>query len=86
MIGTGLTVGASWIKPFSFTSLMIGIAIATVKATVVALFFMHLKYEDKLFYVTALFPILLFGIMMSFIMSDLYYVGEVTRVAEPHHH
>ncbi len=86
MIFTVITVAASWIKPFSFANLMIGLAIAMIKVSIVALFFMHLKYEDKLFYITALFPLLLFCIMLAFSMSDLYYVAEVPPAATPHSH
>ena len=75
MILTGVTVGASvaghhwdWNRQ---TAIWIGLAIAAVKATCVALIFMHLKQEQRIFYVVALFPFVLVGILITFTLGDL---------------
>ena len=41
---TGVTVAATWFDLGSW-SLVVAIAIATVKATLVAMYFMHLRYD-----------------------------------------
>ncbi len=75
MILTGVTVGASvlghkmnWNRQ---TAIWIGLAIAAVKATCVALIFMHLKQEQRIFYVVALFPFALIVVLITFTLGDL---------------
>ena len=75
MILTGVTVGASvlghkmeWNRQ---AAIWIGLAIAAVKATCVALIFMHLKQEQRIFYVVALFPFALITILITFTLGDL---------------
>jgi len=70
MVLTGVTVGAAFVElgPLNFP---VAIAIATFKATLVVLFFMHVKYSShltKLVVVTSLFFlfILLAETMMDF--------------------
>ncbi len=75
MVLTGLTVGASvlghkmeWNRQ---VAIWVGLAIAAVKASAVALIFMHLKQEQRIFYVVALFPFALIAILISFTLGDL---------------
>jgi cytochrome c oxidase subunit 4 len=60
-----------------FMNAVVAIAIASVKAFLVGAYFMHLKYDDKLFtlsmFVSVFFLVLLFG----FAIMDIY-----TRVPE----
>jgi len=65
---TGLTVGVSYVDLGSKVNLAIGLMIAATKATLVALFFMHLKHDgglDGYFYIAALFPLVLFFIVLT---------------------
>ncbi len=71
MVLTGVTVGAAFVElgPLNFP---VALAIATLKATLVVLFFMHVKYSShlvKLVIVTSLFflLILLGETMMDFV-------------------
>jgi hypothetical protein len=48
-------------------------------ATLVALFFMHLKYETKLLFTVALFPIVLFFIIIFALMPDIAFGGTNHR-------
>ena len=47
MVLTGITVGVSFVNlgPFNFP---VAVAIAVIKATLVVLFFMHVKYRSRL--------------------------------------
>ena len=53
LIGTGLTVWASFIDLGPWNP-VIALAIATTKAMLVVLFFMHVKYSTKLTKLTSL--------------------------------
>ena len=59
---TGVTVGASWLD-LGAVALWVALGIATVKATLVALYFMHLRYDRPIYgviLVAALLFVLLF--------------------------
>lgn len=51
-------------------ALLIAFVIASTKATLVALYFMHLKYEDLHTWLYVIFPITLVAIMMGGILLD----------------
>src|SRR5580658_9882716 len=51
LIGTAVTIGASYIDMGPWNP-VIAIAIACAKATLVVLFFMHIKYSSKLMKLT----------------------------------
>ncbi len=46
-------------------NLFVAMIIASVKATVVALFFMHLKFEDSITWVFALYPLFLLSLLIG---------------------
>ena len=50
MVLTIVTVGVSYLHLETHEAIMIAVAVATVEASLVALFFMHLKSERKLIY------------------------------------
>ncbi|MBX7058285.1 MAG: cytochrome C oxidase subunit IV family protein [Leptospirales bacterium] len=53
-------------------NISIAMAIATVKATLVLLYFMHMKYESKLVWGFGIaYPILLFCILLGFQVLDV---------------
>ena len=52
--------------------LYIAMAIATVKATLVALFFMHLKYERPLHVIVFLSAFAFVGVFISFALMDSF--------------
>ena len=70
LLGTGLTVFASTIDLGPFNAI-VALAIATTKAVLVVLFFMHVKYAHekitKLVIVTAIF---FFLILLALTMAD----------------
>lgn len=93
-----LTVITVWVAGFDFGNLNIVIAlgIASVKASIVALFFMHLKYEDWLTWAFAIYPLFLVGLLIGLTWSDVFYrdtsqydqlspAGQIQQM-EPGHH
>jgi len=68
---TGLTVyasridfGAAWIN------VLIAMLIATTKASLVGLWFMHLKFESRLIWLFVVFPIFLIALLIGFSIGD----------------
>ena len=73
---TVITVAASRVD-FGHLNTVIALAIASVKATLVLGYFMHLKYDDKLYWV-------IFGVSVFFLIV-LYFFSELdilTRVIQ----
>ena len=72
MVGTGLTV---WVAEHDFHSLnlLIALAIATLKAALVVMFFMHVKYSNRLITIAVcasiFWLVLLFGITLADYMT-----------------
>jgi len=46
--------------------------IASIKASIVALYFMHLKFEDSLTWVFALYPLSLLFLLIAMTMIDTF--------------
>jgi cytochrome c oxidase subunit 4 len=69
LVGTGLTVWASFVELGPWNP-VIALAIATAKATLVVLFFMHVKYSSKLTKLTVFAGIFTFLILVSMTLSD----------------
>lgn len=70
-----LTAITVWIAAFDFGSnfvnLMIAMAIATVKATLVVLFFMHLRWEKGMNALVFLSSVFFVGVFMLFTFLDI---------------
>jgi cytochrome c oxidase subunit 4 len=69
LIGTALTVWASFIDLGPWNP-VIALAIATTKATLVVLFFMHVKYSSKLTKLTIFSGIFMFLVLISMTLAD----------------
>jgi cytochrome c oxidase subunit 4 len=72
---TAITVGASYIQ-FGAGNVVIALTIATIKATIVALFFMHLLHDKPVNAVIAVAGFVFLGI---FLMFDFLDVGTRTN-------
>ena len=72
MILTGITV---WVArhDFGVLNIVVALGIASIKASIVALFFMHLKYEDKLTWTFAVYPLFLLALLIGLTASDVFY-------------
>jgi len=52
-------------------NLLLALLVATVKATLVAMFFMHLKFEGKLIYLILIVPLLLCILLVCALIPDI---------------
>lgn len=66
---TIITVAASRVD-FGSMNLVVALLIASVKAGIVGMYFMHLKYENPLIWIYVAFPIILLAIMIGGIFLD----------------
>ena len=66
---TGATVGVSYID-LGILNVVVALLIASAKASLVALFFMHLKSENRLVWSFALVPIFFLVLIIGGTLSD----------------
>ena len=71
MILTAVTVYVSYIDVGMF-NIVVAMSVASVKAAVVALFFMHLKFEDGITWAFALFPLGLLFLLIGMTILDTF--------------
>jgi cytochrome c oxidase subunit 4 len=69
LILTGITVGAAYIDLGS-GNVVVALIIATIKASLVALFFMHLRWEKPVNSIIAVAGFLFLGIFLMFDLLD----------------
>ena len=69
LVGTGITVGAAYIPMGPFNPI-IALAIASFKAVVVILFFMHVKFQSRLIKMTVAAGFFTFLVLITMTMSD----------------
>jgi cytochrome c oxidase subunit 4 len=69
LVGTALTIGATYIDMGPWNP-VVALAIACAKATLVVLFFMHIKYSSKLMKMTVGAGVFTFLILVGMSMSD----------------
>jgi cytochrome c oxidase subunit 4 len=65
---TVVTVGVSYLQLPTAPTVALGLAIATAKATLVVLFFMHLKGERPMVYWPLALTMFLFAALFAFIL------------------
>ena len=68
LVLTAVTVGASYLELSTTGTVVLAIAIATIKAALVALFFMHLKSERPAIYWTLGLTGVLFVALFGFVL------------------
>ena len=69
LVGTGLTVWAAF-RNFGQFNIVIALAIASVKATLVVLYFMHARYSPRRTQLVIISAIFWLAIMLSLTLSD----------------
>lgn len=69
MVLTVVTVAVAWVDLGSL-NIVVALAVAVIKATLVVLFFMHLKYSSKLTWVVLGAGFFWLGILLSITLSD----------------
>ncbi len=83
-----LTIITVWVSLYDFgvMNMVVAMGIASVKALLVAMFFMHLKYEHPLLWLYAAFPLLLLGLLIGLLFIDNPYrpgeIGETAKFAQ----
>jgi cytochrome c oxidase subunit 4 len=70
LVLTVITVGVAHIDISPGWNLVLALFVATIKAVLVLLIFMHLKYEDKVIWAYVAFPIILVFILIGGVYSD----------------
>jgi cytochrome c oxidase subunit 4 len=71
VILTVLTVTAAHIEMEHTWHILIAILIATIKASLVAAYFMHLKYDDKMYRVILVAAVFFVIVMFTFCITDI---------------
>jgi cytochrome c oxidase subunit 4 len=72
LLGTGLTVFAAFIDfPWQFNT-VVALTIASVKATLVVLYFMHVRYSQRLIWVIFAAALFWMGILFALTLSDYF--------------
>ena len=70
LVGTALTVVAAFFDfPWKFNTI-IALTIASAKATLVVLYFMHVRYSPRLVWVIVASALFWMGILFAFTFSD----------------
>ncbi|KAF0216088.1 MAG: caa(3)-type oxidase subunit [Geobacteraceae bacterium] len=67
---------ATWLVSYTDLGVMNAVAalfIASVKAALVALFFMHLRYESRLVWAFALFPLFFLALFIAGTVTDMLF-------------
>ena len=72
LILTGVTITAAYLKMGAW-SMLANILIATTKASLVLWFFMHLKYEKKLFKILLFVPVATVTFIIGLTFFDIWY-------------
>ena len=69
MLGTGITVWAAF-QNFGKFNIVIALAIATIKATLVILYFMHARYSPRRTQLVIVCSVFWLAIMLGLTLSD----------------
>ena len=77
---TALTTGVAFIDLGGIGNVAVALTIAVIKAVLVALYFMHLRYSSRLTRVFAAAGIFWLGIMIALTLSDYLSRDWVSRV------
>jgi cytochrome c oxidase subunit 4 len=72
MILTAITVWVSRID-LGFLNIFVALLVASTKALLVILFFMHLKYENRLFKFSVFLAFLILALFIGFVFFDVKY-------------
>jgi cytochrome c oxidase subunit 4 len=82
---TAVTVAIAFVKfPSELINVMLALAVAVVKGSLVAFFFMHLKFEGKLIYLIFIVPLLLSILMIFAIIPDVLMTAHDSNSASLH--
>ena len=80
LVLTALTTGVAFIDLGGIGNVAVALTIAVIKAVLVTLYFMHLRYSSRLTMVFAAAGIFWLGIMIALTLSDYLSRDWVSRV------
>jgi cytochrome c oxidase subunit 4 len=72
IVMTAVTVGVSYLD-LGLWNASVALVVASFKALLVALYFMHLRHEIKLVLAFAIFPLLILGLIIVGTLTDTMY-------------
>ena len=72
LVLTAITVGVTALD-FGFLHVLVAMIVATIKAAIVVLWFMHIKYEGKLLRIMVFIAFFILSIFLSFTFFDVAY-------------
>ena len=72
LVGTGLTVIAAFYNFPGRLNTVIALTIASIKATLVVLYFMHVRYSVRLIWVIVASALFWLGILFALTFSDYF--------------
>jgi cytochrome c oxidase subunit 4 len=80
LVLTAITVGIGigYRAQNEAVNVLLALLIASIKASLVALFFMHLKFEGKLIYLIFLVPLGLCVLLVVALLPDLLPIGDAS--------
>jgi len=64
--------------PHEIVNVLLALAVAAIKGALVALFFMHLKFEGKLIYLIFIVPLVLCVILVVALLPDMLPIGAAS--------
>ena len=70
LVLTGVTVGVSYVD-LGWANVWLALLIASCKASLVLIIFMHMKYEGRLLVISFISTLLFLAIMISFTFWDI---------------
>ena len=78
----GLTVITVWVAQYDLgpVNLVVAMVIAVTKGTLVAMFFMHLKYTNKLYATVFIGALLMLAVFIVFTMFDTMSRGDIYAI------
>ena len=80
VLGTAVTVAASNVDLGRPGNIALAMLIASAKASAVAAFFMHLKWDRGWIWLFVIYPLCLFGILLFALWPDIAYrTGDAAR-------
>src|SRR5437764_14987198 len=85
IILTGVTVGIAFIHfPTELINVGLAMIVAIIKGSMVAMFFMHLKFEGKLIYLIVIVPLILCVLLTCALIPDILMTGHDSHSAPLH--
>ena len=84
LVLTVVTVGASYVNLGHTGNLIVALFIATIKASVVALIFMHLKWDHRYHSIIFFSSLIFLAVFIGFVMSDTQFRGELEGMENEH--